>query len=108
MENFTKYIDFLKIKKPIEITFTTRNPRKWDAFYLPQYDKKGKLKRHNISISISGHRDINTLIFHELIHAKQEEKRLKEIHGKFFKKWAKKAYLKYGLSQVFIKGIDKK
>ncbi len=108
MENFTKYCKFLGLKKPVEITLTDKVTKKWDAFYLPRYNKKGKLKNHCITISIAGNRDINTLVMHELIHAWQEEKRKTEIHGKHFRKWAKKAYLHFGLSQVFIKGVDKK
>lgn len=107
MKNLKTYCEFLGLEKPVDLTLTTRNPKKWDAFYLPQYRKNGKLKKHTVTISAHANRNQDTLLMHELIHALQEEKGKTEIHGKFFRKWAKWAEKAHNLQNVFVDGLDK-
>ena len=106
MDKLQFFIDWLGLTKPVNLTYTTRNPKKWDAFYLPQY-KGDKLTRHNVTISVHSHRNHETLLMHELIHAWQEENKKTEIHGKHFRKLAKRAEKTFSLTGVYLKGTDK-
>lgn len=105
MKKLQEFINFLDLQKPVELTMTDKNPKKWDAFYLPKYGKK-RLKKHYITISTKADRNQETLLMHELIHAWQEEKGLREVHGKKFRKMARKAERVYNLVDVFVKGLD--
>lgn len=105
MKNLEKFAKFLGLKKPIDVTLTTRKPKNWDALYIGKYGRK-KLKRHKITISIYASRERETLLMHELIHAWQEENKKREIHGKHFIKLAKKAEKAYKIKDIYIKGVD--
>jgi hypothetical protein len=107
MKNLTKYTEFLALKKPVCIRVITKMNEWVDALYMPVYSGKGKLREHKITIYYNGNsRDFDTLLAHELIHAKQEEKQLKEIHGRFFRKTARKMQKRFKLERIYIKGLD--
>jgi len=101
-------IAHMGIKKPVTVTIKTRKGKDADAFYLPHYsDRTAKLIGHKITIYTEDtSRDFDTLLAHELIHAKQEELRVAEIHGKIFKQWASDLETNFGLSEIFIYDID--
>lgn len=104
-------IEFSKVKFPVEIRIT-RKCAEVVAEYQPRYTNAGKIKKHIIWIHwwelLTDYRDIHTVIAHELIHAMQEEKRLTEIHGPFFRKWARKFRKEFDfLRDVFDPSVDK-
>ena len=82
-------IKTLKIKKPVRVIFQFGTVSENDAEYQPRYTDSGKIKFHKITIFENTDRDIETLIAHELIHAKQEENNIADIHGKYFQRKAK-------------------
>lgn len=99
----------LDLKLPIKIKMSRRSDRWCDAEYEPKFTGRGKLKSHKITIyaNLDRVRSVETLIAHELIHAWQEEQGLTEIHGKHFKKWAKRIQDKYPeLGPIYIKHLD--
>lgn len=102
-------IQTLGLTKPVTLTIKTRKGKDCDAYYLPLYsDRTGKLIGHKITIyTKKTTRDFETLLAHELIHAWQEEQKKQEIHGKHFRKIAEQLELEFGLTEIFIKGIDK-
>lgn len=102
------YIKFLGLKKPVDITIKTRKGRDCDAYYLPSYsDRTGKLIGHKIVIWLGeANRTFDTLLAHELIHAWQEENKKLEIHGKHFRRLAKKMETAFGLCDIYIDGVD--
>jgi len=82
--------EVLNIKYPVEVRLCFRDSPN-DAEYVPRYNNRGELKRHIIKLFVgNNHRDVETLIIHELIHAYQEENKIAEIHGKSFAKMAAK------------------
>lgn len=101
-------IAHMGITKPVTVTIKTRKGKDADAFYLPHYsDRTAKLIGHKITIYTEGtSRDFDTLLAHELIHAKQEEMRVAEIHGDIFKHWASDLETNFGLREIFIFDID--
>jgi hypothetical protein len=108
MQNLYKYIEFLRLKKPVNLRIVTRKNRFADAEYEGIYsDKNGKLVEHQITIYFKGNvRDFETLVAHELIHAWQEENKKSETHGKFFVKYAKKMEKEFNLKEIYIEGVD--
>lgn len=82
-------IKTLKIKRPVQVIFQFGKPGENDAEYQPRYKDSGKIKYHKITIFEDTERDVKTLIAHELIHAKQEENNVADIHGKYFQRKAK-------------------
>jgi hypothetical protein len=109
MQNLNDYINFLGLKKPVVLRIKTRkNKHDYDALYESHYsDRTGKLLEHRITIfTQDAHRDFDTLLAHELIHAWQEENSKAEIHGKHFRKYAKRMTEHFGLQNIYIKGVD--
>ena len=93
----------LKLTVPVELRLCFRDSDN-DAEYIPRYNGRGELKRHIIKLFIgNNHRDTETLIIHELIHAYQEENKITEIHGKSFAKMAAR-FTEY--PDVYIPEID--
>lgn len=103
-----KYINFLGLKKPVDVTIKTRWGRDCDAYYLPTYsDRNGKLTGHKIVIWLGGaNRTFDTLLAHELIHAWQEENKKLEIHGKHFQRMAKAMQKAFALEKIYWPGVD--
>ena len=100
-----KWVDKIGIKKPVELRYKFCDYPN-DAEDEPRYNSKGNLKKHVITLYRwnNNSRDEKTLIVHELIHAYQEENNLKDkLHGKAFKRMAKK-FSKY--PNIYLKGID--
>lgn len=97
-------INALELKLPVELRIKFKQYSN-DAEYEPRFNKHGKLKRHVITVYFDSdnHRDFNTLVIHELIHAYQEENKINEIHGESFAKMAAK-FPEY--PQVYIPEID--
>lgn len=108
MEILKRLIKHIGITKPVTVIIKTRKGKNADAFYIPHYSNStAKLIGHRITIYTKATtRDFDTLLAHELIHAKQEELRIPEIHGKIFKQWAADLETNFGLSEIFIKDID--
>lgn len=108
MKNLNEYIDFLGLELPVTVIVKTSIKEKnWDAYYLPRHGKKGKLTSHKIVIRSNGlSRNFDTILAHELIHAKQEEMKQEEIHGKIFRKFAKLMEEEFSLEEIYIDGID--
>lgn len=108
MKTLYKYIQYLGLKKPVNLKIITRKNRWADAEYEPEYsDKTGKLKQHNITIYFKDNsRDFETLVAHELIHAWQEENKKSETHGKYFIKYARKMEKDFNLTEIYIDGVD--
>jgi len=107
MNNLFEYIEYLKLEKPVTIKIVTKPYKLADAEYRPRYNKHGELKSHNIWIYLcDNHREFNTLLAHELIHAWQEENSKTEIHGKYFRKYAKKMEKDFNLKEIYIPDID--
>lgn len=109
MQNLNDYIKFLGLVKPVTVRVKTgRTKKDYDALYQARYsDKTGKLLGHCITIyTQDSSRDFDTLLAHELIHAWQEEHSKNEIHGKHFKKYAKKMTEHFGLQEIYIEGVD--
>lgn len=102
-------IDTLGLTKPVYVTVKTKRGKHWEASYSPRYNQKGKLAYHKIVIlATDSERGFDTLLAHELIHAKQEELGLTEIHGKVFRKWARKLEQHYPeLQDIFLQDVDK-
>jgi hypothetical protein len=101
-------IDHMGITLPVTVTIKTRKGKDCDAFYLGHYsDRTGKLIGHKITIyTIGATRPFETLLAHELIHAKQEEHKIEEWHGEMFKAWASDIETNFGLQEIFIHDID--
>ena len=90
IEFIQKQSQVLKLTVPVELRLCFRESDN-DAEYVPRFNDRGELKRHIIKLFIGeNHRDTETLIIHELIHAWQEENKITEIHGKSFAKMARK------------------
>lgn len=108
MKNLYKYIEFLGLKKPVNIRIITKCNKWAEAEYEPSYsDKTGKLKEHLITVYYKDNsRDFETLIAHELIHAWQQENKKWETHGPAFIKYARRMETHFGLREVYIPGID--
>ena len=106
----TEFIKFLGLKKPVTVMLKTRIQYKVDGYHVPVYsDKTGELKSHKIVIYVSNlYRPFNTILAHELIHAWQEENDCRsEIHGKDFKRIAKKMSSYFQLENIYVKTLDK-
>lgn len=102
-----EYIQYLKLKKPVQLTVVNRQHKSADAEYETDYRDNGQINCHLITIWNNPHsRDFNTLVAHELIHAWQAENNKDEIHGPYFVKLAKKMETKFGLREVYLPGID--
>ena len=101
-------IAHMGITKPVTVTIKTRKNKDADAFYLPHYsDRTAKLIGHKITIyTVDTTRDFDTLLAHELIHAKQEEMRIAEIHGPVFTTLAADLETNFGLQEIFIYDVD--
>jgi hypothetical protein len=108
MNSLIAYSDFLGLKKPVDLRVVSRYEKTADAYYEPVYSLSGKLKRHKITIYlIDACRGFETLLAHELIHAWQEETRkTKKMHGRAFRKCAKKMELEFNLKELYIPGVD--
>lgn len=99
--------NYLRLKKPFKVVLKSGKCKKADAKYWPM-NKKKKLHSHLIHIYLGNNSARNTaeLIAHELCHAKQAEKKKKDIHGKSFRKYAKKVSEKFDLRDIYIKQVD--
>lgn len=107
MKYLTKYINYLQLQKPVVIRLITKPYKKADAEYRPRYNNRGKLKSHDIWVYLCGNtRTFKTLLAHELIHAWQAENSKTEIHGKYFRKYAKKMEKHFKLQDIYIRNID--
>lgn len=110
--DFTEMCEELELKEIIEVTFSTKDNKDFDAEYSPVYREmksgKMKLRKHCIKIFIGGEleRDIDSLIAHELIHAWQEENGIAEIHGPQFIKKARRMEKIFNLDRVYIPDVD--
>lgn len=108
MKLLNELIKHLELTKPVTITIKTRKGKDCDAFYLPHYsDRTAKLIGHKIVVyTVDTSRDFDTLLAHELIHAKQEEMRVAEIHGPIFTTLAADLETNFGLQEIFIHDVD--
>jgi uncharacterized protein YeaC (DUF1315 family) len=108
MTRLYDFIKYLGLKKPVNLRIITRKNRWADAEYEAEYsDKTGKLKEHKITVYFKNNsRELDTLIAHELIHAWQEEHKKTETHGEYFIKYARKMEKDFGLTEIYIEGID--
>jgi IS1 family transposase len=99
-------IEVLELKKQVFIKFKFKSSNDSEGEYLPSYTN-GKLKTHKITIYCRDNtRTIQSLVLHELIHAKQEEMGISEIHGKVFKKWALILSHKFNIDGVYLPEFD--
>lgn len=111
MQLLNDLIKALGLQKPVMLTIKTRRGKDCDAYYMPQYsDRTGKLKAHRITIyTVESTRSFETLLAHELIHAKQEEQSKEEFHGKYFVKWAADLEKQFPtIKDIYLKGTDEK
>lgn len=108
MKLLNALIAHLGLQKPVTVTIKTRRNKAADAFYLPHYsDRTAKLIGHKITIyTVDTTRDFDTLLAHELIHAKQEEMRVAEVHGPVFTTLAADLETNFGLSEIYIHNVD--
>ena len=101
------YIQYLKLKRPVQLTVINHASKSCDAEYETEYYDNGKIARHLITIYNNPYsRDFNTLVAHELIHAWQAENNKDEIHGPYFVRLARKMETKFNLREVYLPGID--
>lgn len=99
---------FLGLKYPVKVILSPKKNKEADAYYWPM-ERKEKLSHHLIKLYIGNKqwvRDIETLIAHELCHAKDQEKDNKGIHGKSFKRYAKKVSKEFDLPNIYLKDVD--
>ena len=102
-----QFIDYLELKKPVTLRLIPKCGRDFDAEYEPEYNERGKLCEHIITVyTKNSDRDFNTLIAHELIHAWQEENKKHETHGPAFIKYARKMEKDFGLREVYLPDVD--
>ena len=102
-----EYIQYLKLKRPVQLTVLNRANNAADAEYETEYYDNGKICQHLITIwNNPESRDFNALVAHELIHAWQAENDKDEIHGKYFVRLARQMESKFGLREVYLSGID--
>lgn len=102
-----QYIDFLGLKKRVTLHLIPMRNAECDAEYEAEYSDSGRLIEHVITVYTKNpDRDYETLIAHELIHAKQEEEKLTETHGPFFIKYAKKMEKEFNLREIYLADID--
>ena len=106
----SKFVEYLGLKSPYKIELVSKNNKKMTAGYWSLYKDggKGELHCHVIKVYLGNkdYRDLETLIAHELIHAWQEENGYADIHGKSFKKMARKMSKKFDLPHIYIKDTD--
>jgi hypothetical protein len=108
MQKLNQFCEYLELELPVEVRVKQKHNRKCDAYYLPKFNRVGKLRGHLIVIfTINTGRDFDTLLAHELLHAKQEEMGLTEIHGKRFREWAENMESDFKLSEIYIAKLDK-
>lgn len=111
MQLLNDLIQALGLQKPVTITIKTRAGKDFDAYYMPDYsDRTGELKGHRITIyTVDSTRSFETLLAHELIHAKQEEQRKEEFHGKYFIKLAATLEQQFpDIKDIYLKKVDKR
>lgn len=107
MQKLQQFTDYLELQLPVEIRVKQKHNRKCDAYYLPKFNKSGELRGHLIVIfTIGVSREFDTLLAHEMLHAKQQEMGLTEIHGKRFREWAENMQSDFKLSEIYIPGLD--
>ena len=108
MEILNTLIKHLGLKKPVAVTIKTKKGKDCDALYVPRYsDRTAKLIGHKIVIyTVGTTRSFETLLAHELIHAKQEEMRLTEIHGDFFQQTALEVESSFGIEDIYLDDTD--
>jgi hypothetical protein len=103
-------VEFLKLKRPVDLQFRFCQSSDYDAEYWPKMRDNGTIKRHIIRFYVCADQDFerpfNTLLAHELIHAYQAERGLTEIHGKQFKRWAKKLEKTFALTNIYNPELD--
>jgi len=101
-------VDILGLRKPYKIVL--KPSLKYAAEYSAVY-RKEKLCYHIIRVNLGNlahdARCLNTLVVHELIHAWQEERGLLEIHGYYFRKMARILGQAFGMSKIYMPGVDK-
>lgn len=112
MNIITAVSQYLKLNLPADIHIKGKANKDATAKYWGLY-KGRKLKRHLIHIYLGNiednpnERKLDTVIAHELIHAWQEEKGYKDIHGRSFKKMAAKLKTRFPkLGAVFDPEVD--
>ena len=93
-------IVFLKLKYEVELIIRTENaPGEPQAEYVAIYSDNEEFESHEITIWLDGlenqDRDFNAIVAHELIHAWQQERGLREIHGFAFRATAAKLELEF-------------
>lgn len=103
-----KCVRILGLERPFDIQIKSRRHKSMDAAYWGLRTESGKLQSHLIRVYLGNEesRSLDTLIAHELIHAWQEENKLKEIHGVTFRYWAEKLEYIFGLEGIYIPGTD--
>lgn len=108
MFDILEIVKYLGLKKPFDIQIKSRKHKNMDAAYWA-LNRKGKLVSHLIRVYTGNDsaRSLECLIAHELIHAWQEENNILEIHGTKFIKMAEKIEYKFGISNIYIPGVDK-
>lgn len=107
MNKLNDFINYLGLKKPVELTIKTVRGEDEDAYYVPIRSDRGRLIGHEIVIfTVDTQRLFDTLLAHELIHAWQEEKKLTETHGPKFKDMAMNMEETFDLIEVYIPEVD--
>ncbi len=106
----SKFAEYLGLKSPYKIEMVSKKNKNMAAGYWSLYKNggKGKLHCHVIRVYLGNkdYRDLETLIAHEMIHAWQEENGHEDIHGKSFKKMARKMSKEFDLPHIYIKASD--
>lgn len=106
LRTIQKFSRLLDLKYPVKVKFSREKNRFIDAEYWPELSDSGKARYHRIIIYHRPARSIKTLIAHELIHAWQYEHGKTEIHGKHFRRLARKFKQRYNLREVYIPRTD--
>lgn len=101
---------FLGLESPFRIELRSKQKKSMTAVYWAIYTDggKGKLHSHLIRVYLGNQdsRDLDTLIAHELIHAWQEENKHTDIHGKSFRKMARRMSKQFDLPNIYLKKVD--
>lgn len=106
LNKYQEFARILGITKEFKIVLKNTHNKKADAKYWGMYTGK-ILVYHLIHVyMLDACRDLDTLIAHELIHAKQEEVGLNEAHGTYFQTEAKRMEYIFSLSEIYIPDTD--
>jgi hypothetical protein len=99
---------FLNIKLPYKIILR-ENKYKGGMAWHTALVRKGKLIGHKIEVTLDTTKDLrdtDTLIIHEFIHAWQAENGYTDIHGKSFRRMARKVEKVFEIPNIYLKKYD--